>query len=540
MSFVRKLLTLAGATLVATGLVAPAVQTAAVADQHGFQNTVVRMFNTEPFRPLLPGDTNEWGGGRLISMMFTGLVGYRLEDAAPYNAMAKSIETKDSKVFRIKIHRGWKFHDGSEVKARNFVNAWNHVAYGPNKLRNNTFMERIQGYADLNPASGTPTTDKLSGLKIINDYEFQVTLSVPLSIFPTMVGYWAFYPLPDSFFRDQEAWKRKPVGNGPYKFVEAVPNGHQKLTAFKGFKGEEKPRIKDLHYTVYPNTSVAYDALVRGELDFMEAMPYEKITSGQYKKDLPGRFTDRNFLLMQNLAFPSYKPGYDNPDLRKAVSMSIDRAELIKKVGGGQKAADGFTIPGLEGYAPGQCGELCTYNPAKARELFARTGFQGPIELHTNVESGARTWLGPVCESIKTTLGVDCVTKETMSFREFREAIVGKRMTGAYRSDWRADYPSIENFLTPLYKTGASSNDYGYSNPAFDAALDKADRAPSKEAALGLYRDAERLLVQDMPVVPLWQEWSAVGWSPRLRNVKVSVLTDIDIFKVRVVEPCDR
>ncbi len=65
--------------------------------------------------------------------------------------------------------------------------------------------------------------------------------------------------------------------------------------------------------------------------------------------------------------------------------------------------------------------------------------------------------------------------------------------------------------------------------------MDRADRAPSKEAALELYREAERLLVQDMPVVPLWQEWSAVGWSDRLRNVKVSILTDLDVFQVKVV-----
>lgn len=529
-----RLLALAGALLVASAVVTPS---AAVAEQQhgGIQNTRIRMFNTEPFRPLLPGDTNEWGGGRLISMMFTGLVGYRLEDAAPYNAMAKSISTTDSKVFRVKIHRGWRFHDGSEVRARNFVDAWNHVAYGPNKLRNNTFMDKIEGYRDLNPATGEPVSKRMSGLKVINDHEFQVTLSAPLSIFPTMVGYWAFYPLPDSFFRDPAAWMSKPVGNGPYRFKEAVPNGHQLLTAYRDYKGAEKPRIKELLYTVYPDTSKAYDALVRGEMDFMEAMPYEKITSGQYKKDLPGRYTDRNFLLMQNLAFPSYLPGYDNPDLRKAVSMAIDRTQLIKVVGGGQKPADGFTIPGLEGYQPGQCGELCTYNPVKARELLAKSGFQGPLQLHTNIESGARTWMGPVCQSITATLGIACETKETMSFREFRQAVVGRTITGAYRSDWRADYPSIENFLSPLYRTGASSNDYGYSNPAFDAAMDRADRAPSKEAALELYREAERLLVQDMPVVPLWQEWSVVGWSDRLRNVKVSILTDLDVFNVKVV-----
>lgn len=544
MSKTKRLFTMVVATIVAAVLAVSCGQNAAPDQSYGIQDTQIRMFNTEPVRPLVPGDTSEWGGGRLINMMFTGLVAYRLEDAAPYNAMAESIETTDSTVFTIKIHPGWTFHDGSEVTAHNFVDAWNYVAYGPNELRNNTFFEKIKGYADLNPVAApgqpapTPTTTVMSGLRIVNDYEFQVTLSEPFTIFPTMLGYFAFHPMPDSFFRDPAGYLRHPIGNGPYKFVEMVPNSHQTLTAFEDYRGPEKPRIKELRYIEYPDTTVAYDALVRGELDFMEAMPYEVITSGRYKTDLSGRYTDRNFLLMQTLAFPSYLPGYDNPDLRKAVSMAIDRKDIINnKIGGGQRASDGFTIPGLEGFVPDQCGELCTYDPVKAREYLAKSGFTGPLELSTNVESGARTWMDTICQSITAALGIGCETTQSMPFREFRQAIVNHTMTGAYRSDWRADYPSIEDFLTPLYKTGGASNDYGYSNPAFDAALDRADRAPSKEAAMALYHEAERILVQDMPVVPLWQEWSAVGWSNRLRNVKVSILTDIDIFQVEVVEP---
>ena len=85
-----------------------------------------------------------------------------------------------------------------------------------------------------------------------------------------------------------------------------------------------------------------------------------------------------------------------------------------------------------------------------------------------------------------------------------------------YRSGWLADYPLIENFLNPIYRTGGSSNDNGYSNPEVDAKLAAADAAATEDEAYKLYHEAEELIAEDMPAVPLWDTPSIACWSEQL------------------------
>ena len=84
-------------------------------------------------------------------------------------------------------------------------------------------------------------------------------------------------------------------------------------------------------------------------------------------------------------------------------------------------------------------------------------------------------------------------------------------MKGMFRSGWQMDYPSIENFLSPLYETGASSNDGDYSNPAFDKLLDEAAAQPDAGRRQAKYQEAEALLAADMPAIPLWYGKAVVG-----------------------------
>src|SRR5829696_5601136 len=82
-----------------------------------------------PENPLIPGNTSETCGGDIVDAMTSKLVRYNTENAAPENDIAQSIETTDNKLFTVKL-KPYKFHDGTDVKAKNFVDAWNYTAYG--------------------------------------------------------------------------------------------------------------------------------------------------------------------------------------------------------------------------------------------------------------------------------------------------------------------------------------------------------------------------------------------------------------------------
>ena len=98
----------------------------------------------------------------------------------------------------------------------------------------------------------------------------------------------------------------------------------------------------------------------------------------------------------------------------------------------------------------------------------------------------------------------------------------GKQLTGMSRSDWSADYPSIENFLNPLYRTGGSSNDSNYSNPEVDALLKKADETANEDEAIKIYQQAEDLIAKDLPSMPTWNEKGIGGRSKNLLEAKMS------------------
>jgi oligopeptide transport system substrate-binding protein len=104
---------------------------------------------SQPEVGLVPANTTETGGGKIVDFMWTGLVEYPNDGSAPRNALAESIETTDSQVYTIKIKKGTKFHDGTEVKAKNFVDAWNWDAYSPNGAQNASFFGDIKGFADV-------------------------------------------------------------------------------------------------------------------------------------------------------------------------------------------------------------------------------------------------------------------------------------------------------------------------------------------------------------------------------------------------------
>ncbi|GGM68486.1 peptide ABC transporter substrate-binding protein [Longimycelium tulufanense] len=511
----------------------------------GAGDGAISVFGTEPENPLVPGNTNEVGGGRVVDALFTRLFSYDSENAEPRKAMAESVETTDSKVFTIKIKQGWKFHDGTEVKAKNFVDAWNTTAYGPNGYQNASFFEQVQGYDDVHPAdpdgrSGPqqppePRAKEMSGLKVLDDYSFEVTLKEPFSVFPTKLGYSAYSPLPDAFFSDREAFEKHPIGNGPFEFVSRQVNAEIKLRRFEGYQGEDKPKVKDLTFRIYQSMESAYQDILAGTLDFMEQVPPAALAGGKYRTDLPDRYLEKDTLVIANLSFPQYRDEFTNPDLRRAISMAINRKEITERIfEGTRKPATGWAAPGLKGYQPNQCGEFCEYDPEKAKEYLAKSGYSGKITIQSNSDGGHKEWIEATCNSIKNTLGLDCVFTPTTSFGEFRQLVNSHQMVGPYRTGWKADYPSIENFLNPLYRTGASSNDNGYTNPELDAKLAEADRATDEDQATKLYQEAERMLAKDMATIPLWTYTSTSGFSDRVTNVKVSPLNELDLGAIQV------
>lgn len=499
---------------------------------------IISYHGTEPENPLIPGHTTESGGVKVIAALFRGLVSYDPIDARPRNAVADSITTSDARVFTIELKRGWTFHDGTPVTASSFVEAWNCTAYGPNKMQAASFLSHIEGFSEVNAPDSK--TAELAGLKVIDDHTFVVTLSAPFSEFAVTLGCGAFFPLPRVFFEDRAAYEAHPIGNGAFRFVSREPERNILLRRYDGYAGDDKPQIGGVDFRIYADLADAYYDVIADQLDYLDVTPFWALEGNRYLKDLPNRTYDRTYLGIQTVSFPLYDARYADRRVRQAISMAIDRVKLIDKIfQGHQVPADGLVPPDVSGYAANQGGELCTYSPARAKELFDAAGYVGEIELTSNVDSPNQPWMEEVCISITETLGVPCRFVPIPTLGEFRRKLNAQQITALFRSGWIADYPSIENFLSPMFRTGASDNVGRYSNPTVDSLLTAADTAPTHEQAWELYQQAERVILRDMPTIPIWFQSTLSAWSTRLRNVQPNPFRELDLHSVTVAEPDD-
>ncbi|WP_051830495.1 MULTISPECIES: ABC transporter substrate-binding protein [Streptomyces] len=496
----------------------------------------IRLYNYDqaPAAPLFPGDPGEHCGARIVQLLGEGLVGYDPQSGAPHLEAAESVTTADSRSFTVTLKPGRTFHDGTPVLARHYVDAWNHTAYGPNGLPGAVWFEKVLGYPEVHPAQGRPSAERLAGLRILDELRFEVELAEPFATFPLALGLVAYFPLPDAYFADPEGFRRQPVGNGPYRFAGAESGTDYRLTAWPEHRGTHPPRIRGLRLTAYPTREQAYQALLNGELDYLDALPHALLADGRCERELAGRLVGRDGLMLQSLAFPGHLPGYGHPDLRRAVSLAIDRPRVIgAALAGRQRPADGWAVPQVSGYLPDQAGGWCTFDPERARTHLARSGFTGPLEIHSPVS--ARDWLRELADCVTEVLGIECTLRLYDRTGDYYDAVGGRTVTGAFRADWGADYPALENFLRPQFHSTGAFNDTGYARPEFDALLDAADTAPSQAEAATLYQRAERLLAEDLPHVPLWQEWACAGYSARLTDVRMTTHGYLDLTSVGVL-----
>ncbi|KUO11762.1 peptide ABC transporter substrate-binding protein [Streptomyces sp. DSM 15324] len=498
----------------------------------------------DPQNPLEPANTNEVQGGKVLDMIFRGLKRYDPVTAQAQNMLAQSIETPDSQNFTVTLKDGWTFSDGEKVTARSFVDAWNYGASLKNAQKAAEFFKYIEGYDRIHPATGKQSADTLSGLKVVDDRTFTVRLSQKFSSFPDTLGYAVFSPLPRAFFDDHEAWLRKPVGNGPYTITSYTRGAQMNLVRRADYPGPDRARNGGVTLKVYTDPNTAYTDLLAGNLDLTDDVPAAQL--GNAPGDLGGRYLNQPAGIIQTIAFPYYdkewaKPGMDK--VRKGLSMAIDRDRITRTIYRSTRVpATDWTSPVLGikgGDSKGLCGEWCTYDPARAKELIQQGGGLpgGQVRITYNADAGShKQWVDAVCNSINNVLGDDraCAGSPIGTFADYRDKTTRQKLSGPFRAGWQMDYPLIQNFLQPLYYTNAPSNDGKWSNKEFDRLVDRANAETDPAKAVALFQQAEGVVRDDMAAIPLWYQNGTGGYGERLSDVRlnpfsVPVYTDIKV-----------
>ncbi|MDO4909586.1 MAG: ABC transporter substrate-binding protein [Corynebacterium sp.] len=504
--------TLGAAGLAVAGLAACSSSSSSSSSASG----LFTVYGCEPERTLVPADTNQVCSNRIIQNIYAGLV-YIDQQGQPQMDLAKSIELQGDRTYHVTLKDDLKFSDGQAITSHSFVDAWNY-AVANNQMAADSFKV-IQGYAE--------GAQSMSGLQVIDDKNFTITLNEPQTDFLLELAYHSFFPLPASAFSDMTAYVANPIGSGPYKIQSW--NHEQEMTVVpnENYTGPQKPKNNGFTFKMYSKLDAAYTDLIAGNLDVLEQVPSSAYAT--LKQDLGDRAVTKSAGISQFIGVKEDQAHFGNDEegrlRRQAISMAFDRDQISQQIFNGvRQAATEFTAPVVSGYDSNlDTDGVLKYNPEKAKQLWEQANaispWSGQLKLNYNADADHQAWTTAIANQVGSTLGVDVVANSYPDFKSMISDVRSSGLNGFYRTGWTGDYPSMGNFLTPMFTTNGSGNNAKYSNAQFDALMNQAATAGDVNKANELYNQAQRILYTDMPLIPTWYGAVAGGYSTNVKNV---------------------
>jgi ABC-type oligopeptide transport system substrate-binding subunit len=495
---------------------------------------------------LITTFANEGQGVNVLRSLYKGLVDYDPVTRKPLNMVAENISSTDSVTWHITIKPGWTFHNGEKVDADSFIRAWNYGAYGPHAQDNNHFYDRIAGYEDLQAVdpdgdgpkeAPAPKAQALTGLHKLGELAFDVVLKAPFSQFATMLGFNAFFPMAKACFDDLKACNEKPIGEGPFKMKGAWEHNKQiRVVRNESYPGP-KPKLDEITFRIYDKIDTAYLDLLGGELDVLTSVPPAKFEEAKAKfgdRIIQQRSADLNFI-----SIPYYLTDYQNPKMRQALSLAIDRQPIIDALFDGQYTpAKSVISPVVPGYRADAC-SYCEFDPARAKRLMQEAGgwpAGKKIQLWCNSGQGHDKWLQAVGDQLQRNLGIPYALHCELQMAQYLHTLDERQMTGPFRLRWTMDYPAAENYLKPMYTFEAPGNFEEYQNSKVDQLVAQGDRQLDPDDALPYYQRAEDIVLQDMPIIPLWFGMTSIVMGDRIATLKYNPAQYIDWSSISVKE----
>lgn len=457
----------------------------------------------------------------IVQQVFDGLVQFDA-DLNVIPSLAKTWNASpDSLVWTFQLRQGVKFHHGREVTAEDFVYSLTRLVDPKTASPRARLFEHIQGAKQFM----TGESRRLEGLRAIDRYTLEITLSQPYAPFITMLGIAQPKVVPrEEVERLGPEFGRHPVGTGPFRFVKWVAGQEITLTAYRHYF-EERPFLDRLHYRILGNAQEILTEFEQGRLEEAELPAQDR---QRLIADSRFQFFRKPFLATLFLWMNTHEGPLSNRKVRQAINYAIDREMInntIRKKSVVQ--AQGILPLGMPGHNPDLQGY--SYDVLRAKQLLAEAGYpegQGFPHLEIWTSTAAKTALDEH-EEIKRNLehlGLVVELKTADSWKHFQTTILGKRPGALYRHAWFADFPDPDNFLSVLFHSQGPTNYANYKNPEVDQLLEQAQREHNDARRIELYRHAEALIVADAPTVNLVYYTLERLFQPYVRGIVLNAL----------------
>ena len=435
--------------------------------------------------------------------------------------------SRDGLTWTFMLRKGVKFHHGREVTADDVVYSFTRLLDPRLHSGAAELFATIKGAADFRAGKAR----QVAGLTVLDRYRVEVTLTEAPGPFVAFaaVGHAKIVPR-DLAEAQGDAFGHRPVGTGPFRFV-SWDRGRELVLAANPDYFDGMPRLARVVYRILPGErfNAVNDEFERGELE--DAPLPGRMTADDYRRIV----TDPHYVYVKRSMFTlrfyglntRVKP-LDDRRVRQAIVHAIDREAIVDGLYLGRHlVAKGILPPGTPGYNPKITGY--SYDPARARELLAQAGYPNGRGAPTiTIWSSVKDPLVKEHELIREGLGAIGLRVEFVYQTYWptfaREIAAGKAPAFLYA--WYADAPDPDNFLFQLFHSKSARNFTGYANASVDAMLEQARRAGDVQQRVELYRRAEKLILDEAPIVPFWHYSYERRFQPYVKSVEVSGLGD--------------
>lgn len=438
---------------------------------------------------------------RIYMALFEGLVSYdpQTSEAVPGVAESWTI-SDDGTILTFKL-RDCSWSDGVKITAQTFVDSWLYYM-APETAAEYAYMPAavIKGAEAYNAGDADAST---VGLKAIDEKTLEVTLVGPVAYAVDMMPHYSFAPLPmHAIAKYGDDWIKpgKFVGNGPFVLDTWTPQEKVSVVKNENYWNKANVYLDRVTFLPIEDTSTSYNAFKNGELDWDTSVPLEMLDEAKLRDDYqvaPQLSSYYYYINMNNEILSDVR-------VRYALSMALDRQELVDKVTrAGQIAAGGF-VPPMPGYTPAE-GNL--YDAETAKALLADAGYPNgkgfpKMTIIYNTNDAHKKIAEWVQQAWKKTLNID-VELENLEWATFLD----RRQSNDFeiaRAGWVGDYQDPSNFLE-LVTTTSGNNDGRYASPEYDALIKKAATMKAGQDRLDVLMAAEDILInKDQALIPFY------------------------------------
>jgi ABC-type transport system substrate-binding protein len=500
--------------------------------------------NRNVFRYPIPTDPTSLDPGKvqdgdtidLLQQTYEGLVGWDEDSKVAPRLASKWDISPDGRTYTFHLRSDAKFSNGRAVTAGDFK--WCIERNCDPKLAFTTVPDYLSDIVGINEAHAGKRKD-VPGIVVVDDHTLQIKIDKPRPYFLGKLTYpvsfvFAKEALPDP---EKEISKAEQmIGTGPF-IVSRVDNDQQVTLKANPNYYEGPPKIAGIERPIVKDAATRLAMFKSGDVDLVQLQRQDALnlkTDPQLSPQL--KYFERPaiwYLAMNTRLTPAFK----DVRVRRAVAMAINKDNIINVVLDGiNPKADGILPPKVFGHRDKPNG--IPYDPKAAQALLAQAGYPGGqgfpkvTMFYRESYPDIRIVAQAIGQDLANNLGIQ-VGFQQLEWGHYLD-LDNKNQLPFFHMRWAADYLDAQNFLSTLLASYGPENHTQYSNPKFDALCEQADSTMDSALREKLYAQAEDIVLQDAPMVPIYFQKDAELISPRVKGIRESVFGHLPHSKLQL------